>query len=159
MASKPAVRSAIQAFATRPSCTRIPSSAARHQASVPGLDRQVIVRHLGSLAPARIDDDQRALRVLLDVAEYDAGAGKAVRLPGVLADEDRDLAMLEIAVHAGAEHLALHPEFPGFLLRQRIGAELVTDRLQETVGVGAAEVVALSAAAVIENALAAVRWP
>ena len=33
-----------------------------------GFDRQMIVRHFGRLAPARIDDDQRALRVLLDGA-------------------------------------------------------------------------------------------
>ena len=64
--------------------------------------------------------------------------------------------MLEVTVHAGAEHLALDPEFAGLLLRQRVGTELVADRLQKTVGVGAAEVVALATAPVIKNALAAV---
>ena len=63
--------------------------------------------------------------------------------------------MLEVAVHAGTEHLALDPELAGLFLGQGVGAVLHPEGLQRAVAVGAAEVVALRAAAVVEDAFAA----
>ena len=83
-------------------------------------------------------------------------ARETVRLPRVLADEHRDFAMLEIAVDAATHHLALHPRFAGLLLGERIGAVLDAERLQRAVGVGRAEVIALAAAAVVQDRVAAV---
>ena len=74
---------------------------------------------------------ERAADALGDIG--DARAREAVRLPRVLADEHGDLAVLEIAMVAGAEHLALHPEFAGFLLRQRVRAVLHTERLEQRI--------------------------
>jgi hypothetical protein len=79
-----------------------------------------------------------------------------VRLERVLAQKDRDLGVLEIAVHAGAHHLALDPAFASLLLRQGIGAIDHAQGLDGAVGIGAAEVVALAAATVVEDAGAAV---
>ncbi len=121
-----------------------------------GAHREMDVRHGSGLAAARIDDDQRARRIVPDRREQRARAREAVRLPRVLADEDRDLAVLEVAVDAAAHHLALHPGFAGLLLRERVGAVLHSERLQRAVGVRATEVVALAAAAVKEDRLAAV---
>ncbi len=55
-----------------------------------------------------------------------------------------------------AEHLALHPELAGLLLRQRVGAILHAERLQRRIAICATQMVSLSAAAVVEDALAAV---
>ena len=77
-------------------------------------------------------------------------------LPGVLADEHRHLAVLEIAMHAGAHHLALHPGLARLLLRQRVGAVAHAERLERAIGIGGAQVVALAAAAVVQDAFAAV---
>ena len=117
---------------------------------------EVVVRHLGGLAAARVDDDHRAIRVLLDLAQDHPCAREAVRLERVLAQEDRDLGVLEVAMHAGAHHLALDPGFAGLLLRQGVGAVDHAQGLDGAVGIGAAEVVALAAAAVVEDAGAAV---
>src|SRR5207244_2126153 len=102
---------------------------------------------------ARIDDDDRARRVLRDVLERQPRVREAVRLPRVLADEQGDLAVLEIPAHRGAEHQAVHPGLAGFLLRDRARAELRTECAQRRRAVEAAEVVALAAAAVVEDRL------
>ena len=117
---------------------------------------EVVVRHLGGFAAARVDDDHRAVRVLLDLAQDHPCASEAVRLEWVLAQEDGHLGVLEIAMHAGAHHLALHPGFAGLLLRQRIGAVDDAQRLDRAVGIRAAEVVSLAATAVVKDAGAAV---
>ena len=114
------------------------------------------VRLFRGLATAWIDDDDRALRVARDLADRRAGAREAVRLPRVLADEDRDLAVLEVAVDAGADHAAVHPELAGLLLRERVRAIAIADRRERRRAVRAAEMVPLAAAAVIEDLVAAV---
>ena len=117
--------------------------------------REVEIRHRGGLAAPRIDDDEGARRVVLDLAQDHPRARETVRLPRVLADEHGHLAVLEIAVDAGAHHLPLHPCLAGLLLGERIGAELHPQRLERAVRVRGAEVVALVSPAVIEDALAA----
>jgi hypothetical protein len=59
---------------------------------------------LGRLRAPRIDHDDGARRILGDVAQREAGMRKAVRLPRVLADEDGDFTVLEVAAHGRAEH-------------------------------------------------------
>ncbi len=120
-----------------------------------GLELDVDIGERGGLALARIDHDQRARRVLVDLVQHHAGAREAMRLPRVLADEHRHFAVLEVAVVAAAEHLALHPEFAGLFLRQRVGAVLHAERLQRGVAIGTTEVIALTTATVIEDGLAA----
>ena len=118
-------------------------------------DLQVEVGQGGGFAQARVDHDDRARGVLGHGVEQHAGAGETMGLPGILADQDGHLAMLEVAVHAGTEHLALDPELAGLFLGQGVGAVLHPEGLQRAVAVGAAEVVALRAAAVVEDAFAA----
>ena len=123
-----------------------------------GLHLEVDVGDLGGLGAARIDHDQAALRVLRDLAQGHAGARDAVREPRVLAEEQRDLAVLEVAARVAAEHLRRDPELAGLLLRERARADS-TDPSSARVAraVRAGQVVALSAAAVVEDRLAAVR--
>ena len=54
-----------------------------------------------------------------------------------------------------AEHVAIDPEVAGFLLRKRVEDAARTQRAQQSTGVGAAGVVALPAAAVKSDSLAA----
>ena len=98
-------------------------------------------------------------RVVGDLLQDPPGLREAVRLPRVLAPEHRDLGVLVVArgVAAGpAEQLAVHPEFAGLLLGEGVGAELDAQRCPERAAVAAAEMVALPAAAVEEDAVPAV---
>ncbi len=52
--------------------------------------------------------------------------------------------------------MGVDPVLAGLLLRQRIGTVVRTERLEECATVGTAEVVALSAASVVEDLVAAV---
>src|SRR5205814_5520941 len=101
----------------------------------------------------------RALRIPRHLAQRDAGACEAVRLPRVLADEDGDLAVVEIAVRPGAEHAPVHPELARLLLRERVRPVAVADRGERRGAVGAAEMIPLAAAAVIEDLVAAPARP
>ena len=62
--SAPRVCASRNSSSMRSSWTITASSAARHQASVPGRDPQVEVGHLRGLGADRVDDDHRALRIL-----------------------------------------------------------------------------------------------
>ncbi len=129
---------------------------AEHRVQQPGVGAgpglQVDVGQLGRLGAHRIDHDQRACRVAGDLAQRDACTRDAVRLPGVLAQEDRHLAVLEIGANAIAEQASVDPELPGLLLRQRVGAVARAECAPGRGGIGARQVIALSAAAVIEDA-------
>ena len=122
----------------------------------PGLHAQVEVGHLGRLGADRIEHDHRPLRVLRDLAQDHAGAREALRLPRVLADEDRDLGVLEVAARVAAVEMRVDEELAGLLLGERARAVARAERAQDRAAVGAAEVVALAAAAVVEDRLAAV---
>src|SRR5207302_1337725 len=81
---------------------------------------------------------------------------EAVRLPWVLADEHRDLGVLDVAAHVAAEDLAVHPELAGLLLGERVGPVRASDCGSRRGRVAAAKVIALPAAAVIEDCRSAV---
>src|SRR5262245_19939742 len=117
------------------------------------------VGELGRLGPPWVDDDERAGGVFCDVAQREPRVRKAVRLPRVLADEDGDFTVLEVAADGRAQHQAIDPRFAGFLLRDRARPELRAERAQRRRAVEAAEVVSLPAAAVVQDRLAAVRVP
>ena len=117
---------------------------------------QMEVGHLGGVGDHRIDDDHRARRVLGDLVEHRAGAREALRHPRVLADEHRHLGVLELAAGVAAVEVRVDPRLAGLLLRQRIRPVPRADGLEERAAVGAAEVVALAAAAVVEDLVAAV---
>ena len=118
---------------------------------------QVDVGHLGGVGDHRIDDDHRPARVLGDLVEHHARPREALRHPGVLADEHRHLGVFELASGVPAVEVRVDPRLAGFLLRQRIGPVARTERLEERAAVGAAEMVTLPAAAVVEDLVAAVR--
>jgi hypothetical protein len=129
----------------------------RHQPRVgAGLHLQVDVGELRGLGAARVDHDQGARGVLGDLAERVAGPRQPVGVPRILAEEERDLGVLEVGARAGAEHEAVHPEVPGLLLGQGARAIAGSERREGGAGVRAAEVIPLPAAAVIEDRLAAV---
>lgn len=88
------------------------------------------VGHGGRFAAARVKDDEGAVGVLLNLLEDVAGAGEAMGLPGILADEDGDFAMFEITVNAGPHHLALHPAFSSFFLHKCVGPVDDTEGLE-----------------------------
>ena len=117
---------------------------------------QVEVGHRGGLGDDRVEHDDRPLGVLLHVAQDGAGAREALRLPRVLADEQRHLGVGEVAARVAAVELRVDPELAGLLLRERAGAVARAERAQRRGAVGAAEVVPLAAAAVVEDRLAAV---
>ena len=117
---------------------------------------EVEVGQVGGLGAPRVEHDHRAGRVAGDLLQRGAGAGDAVALPRVLADEERDLGLLEVAAHVGAEHLAVDPELARLLLGERVGPEPRAHGRPGAGRVGAAEVVPLPAAAVVEDRLPAV---
>ena len=124
-----------------------------------GAHLQVEVGELRGLRAARVDDDERARRVLGDLLQDDARAREPVRLPRVLADEHRDLGALEVGRRVAAraaEELAVDPELAGLLLRERVRHVAHAERRARGRAVGAAEVVPLPAAAVVEDRRAAV---
>ena len=115
------------------------------------------VRQFRGVATHRIDHDHGPGGVLGNLLQDTAGAREAMGLVGVLSDEQRKFTMLEVPTHAGPEHPGVHPELAGLLLGQRAGAVPDAVGRHRRRGVGAAEVVALSAAAVVEDRLPAVR--
>ena len=106
--------------------------ARRRRGEAPGVgagpDLEVEVGQLGRLGAPRIDDDQRPRRVAGDLLQRRAGVGEAVGLPRVLADEDGDLGVLEVAAGVSAEHLGVDPELAGLLLGQRARPEARAER-------------------------------
>jgi hypothetical protein len=95
-----------------------------HRRETPGVrprpHPKVNVCHLGRVREHRIDDDHRAGRIFGNLVENRSGSGEALRHPRVLADEDGDLGVLELAARVAAVQVRVNPRFSGFLLRQRI---------------------------------------
>ena len=81
------------------------------------LHLQVDVGHRSGFGSTRIDHDHRSLGILGDLLERDARARDAVGLPGVLAYEKADLAVLEIRPRDGSHEAPADPELTGLLLR------------------------------------------
>src|SRR5262249_33156583 len=81
---------------------------------------EMIVGELGGLGAARGDDDKYSMRVVGNLAQRRARGLETVRLPGVLADEHRDLAILEIGRWTTSGEPPLDPELTGLFLCQRI---------------------------------------
>ena len=88
-----------------------------------------------------------------------AGVGKAVRDPGIGADHEQQVAMMHVlggVAGLAAEQVAVDPEIAGLFLRQRVEDVARAERAQHRLGIGAAGMVALAAAAIERKALAAV---
>ena len=128
----------------------------------PGTDLQVVVGQVGGLRAPGVEHDQRAVGVVGHGLEDGPGAGEAVGLPRVLAHEDEDLGLLPVTgrVAAGsAVELSVDPELAGLLLGQGVGLVLRAEGGAGGPPVGAAQVVPLAAAPVVEDRLAAVGGP
>src|SRR5271168_859658 len=76
-------------------------------------------------------------------------------LPWILADENSDLRMLVASAEARPEKFVVHPELAGLFLGERVGAVNRAKRAASRGAVTSAQMIALSAAAVIENARSA----
>jgi hypothetical protein len=87
-----------------------------------GADLQVDVGQIRRLGAHRIDDDHAAGGVSGDLLEHRAGAGNAVGLPGILAQEDRHFGVFEVAGGVAAGQVRVDPTLAGLLLGERIGA-------------------------------------
>jgi hypothetical protein len=118
-------------------------------------DGEVVVCLVGGFASSRVDDDQRAFRVLGDPVNERPRPRETVRLPWILAEEDRHFTVLEIAVCPDPQHLARNPELARLLLCQCIRTVTDAERFQPGLDVCAAEMIALTATAVIEDLVAA----
>jgi len=75
----------------------------------------------------------------------------------VLAYEEGDLAVLEVASQRCSEHLAHHQHLAGLLLRDGVRPEPGPERSQGRRAVRATEVVPLAAPAVVDDGLASIR--
>ena len=130
-----------------------------HRRQQPGVaarcDLEVEVGEFGGLGDPRIDHDHRALFVLGDRLERGAGARDAVAHPWVLADEEGDFAVVELAAHGVAEHDAVDPDFAALLLADGAAAVPATETLVQRGAVGPAQMVALTAAPVVDDLVAA----
>src|ERR1019366_4756723 len=102
----------------------------------------------------RVDHDQASPRVAGQLAQYHSRAREALRLPRVLADEHRHLGVLVLAARVPAVQLRVDERLTGLLLRQRARPVASTQRAHERAAVGAAKVISLASAAVIEDPLA-----
>src|SRR5271155_2194088 len=116
----------------------------------------MIIRHVSSLGPPRIDHDERAGRVGRDVAEDRTGALEAMGLPWVLTDEYRDLSLLVASAESGPKQHVVHPELAGLFLRKGVGTEYRSKGAPRRRSVTAAQMIALSATTVIEDARTAI---
>ncbi len=121
-----------------------------------GAHAEMEVGQFRGIGDHRIDHDHRSRGILCDLVEHDPGPRKALRHPGILADEHRHLGVFELPAGVAAVEVCVHPVLTGLLLRQRIRAVPRSDRLQERATVGATEMVALTAATVIEDLVATV---
>jgi hypothetical protein len=124
-----------------------------------GLDLEVMVGQRGGLGAARVDHDEAAGGVGGELLQDHPGPREAVAVPGVLADEDGHLGVLEVArgvAPGSAEELPVDPELPGLLLGQGVGGVDRSERRPGGRPVAPAEVVGLPSAAVIEDRCAAV---
>jgi hypothetical protein len=92
----------------------------------------------------------------VDRLEDGPGALEAVRLPGVLAQQQHDLGVLVVARRVRAVQRLVDEELAALLLGQRQRAELRPETGVERQAVRPAEVVPLPAGAVVEDRLAAV---
>jgi hypothetical protein len=122
-----------------------------------GPDLKMEVGHLRRLAPPRIDHDQASLRVPRDLPQRDARAREAMGEPGILAEEDGDLAVLEVAAREGAGHLRRDPGLARLLLGERVRAMARADGRPQRTRIAGREMVALPAAPVVEDRLPAVQ--
>ena len=124
-----------------------------------GEGTEMDVGQVGALAATRIDHDHRAVGVVRDRLQDPARLGEAVRLPRVLAPEHGDLGVFVVAGGVTArlaEQLAVDPELARLLLSECVRVEPDAERSPRRRPVPAAEVVALSPAAVEHDLLAAV---
>ena len=133
------------------------TSAARHQASVPGRTRRWKSASLAVSVDDGVDHDHRALGVLGDLlAATTRARGKLCDIHGFLPTNTRTSACSNSPRVCAAVEPSVDPGLAGLLLRQRARAVARAERAQERAAVAAAEVVALAAAAVVEDRLAAV---
>src|SRR5262249_30634691 len=120
-----------------------------------GLHLEMDVGDLGGLGAPRIDHDQAAARVFRDLPQGHSGARDAVREPGILAEEERHLAVLEVGARVAAHHPARDPELTRLLLGERAGAMDRAKNGARAPAVRAREVVPLPAATIVEDRLPA----
>ena len=80
---------------------------------------------------------------------------KAVGLPGVLANDDQSLGMLEVAVDVGIEHPVLQPAHAGLFLGQRVGLVFDAQCRRYRCEIAAPQVIALPATTIAEDLVAA----
>ncbi len=130
----------------------------RHGGDEPGIaagpHSEVVVGHRRGLGDPWIDHDHRPVGIGGDGLERGAGVRDPMGDPRVLAGKERDLAVLEVAAQRRPEHLAHHEHLAGLLLRDRVRLEPNTECGQGRRPIGAAEMVALPAAAVVDDRLA-----
>jgi hypothetical protein len=124
-----------------------------------GTNREMQIRHFGGFGSPGINDDQLACGILADLIEMIARIGEAVRDPGICTDDKQEIAVMHVlggVARLAAEHVAIDPEVAGFFLRKGVEDAARTQRAQQSIGVGAAGVVALPATAVKGYTLAAI---
>src|ERR1700757_3126864 len=114
------------------------------------------VSQFRGLRAAWIDHDDRPPRIAGDLPQHRTRPCHSMRLPRVLPDEDRDLGLLEIPGRVIAVQLLIDPGLAGLLLRECIGHVPHAQCMQECAAVCPAEVIALTAATVVEDLVAAV---
>ena len=134
-----------------------------HRAEKPsvtaGTDTQVDVGDLGRLGDARVDDDERAVGIVRHLLDDSASPRDPVRVPGILAEEHPAGGVFHVGggvARHRAKKLSVDPELAGLLLGERVRGVLHAEGLAGGSGVAAGQVVALAAAAVIEDRLTAV---
>ena len=109
---------------------------ARQRRQAPGVaagpHAEVEVGHLGRLGarPDRARSSSAPGRVAISRSDH-AGAREALRLPRVLADEDRDLGVLEVAARVTAVEVRVDVDLARLLLRERARAVARAERAQQ----------------------------
>src|SRR5262245_19667281 len=80
-----------------------------------------------------------------------------MRVPGVLAEKHRHIAVLEVRACRAPHHAITDPELAGLLLRERTRSIANAQRAPRRSRIGRRQVIPLPAPTVIEDGLAAVR--
>ncbi len=118
---------------------------------------QMDIGQLGGFGASRVDDDQAARRIARDLAQRQSCAWDAMRYPRILADEQGNLAVRKVTARIASEHSIGDPELAGLFLRQRAGSKPRSEHRAGGAAVSARQMIALPAAAVVEDRFAAVR--
>src|SRR5215813_13502856 len=113
----------------------------------------------GNLGASRVDDQNLALRVFLDLVNQIARVAETVSEPGIAAKDNEQITMLDIfrgMCILCTEHMPVDPKVASLFLRERTVIIVRTHRPHQRHAIGTTKVVALPTATIKGKAIASI---